>query len=150
MTFNVDANGILSVSAREESTGKTKNIKIRNEKGRLNKSEIERMIAESEKYREEDEKCRIRVSARNSLESYLFSIRAAIKEYSLNFSKQDHIILERLVNENITWLEGNREQDANIYEEKFKDLQTLIVPIMEKLHKKNSNDPSGPQIEEVW
>jgi L1 cell adhesion molecule like protein len=157
VTFNVDANGILSVNAREESTGKSKNIKIKNEKGRLHKSEIDKMIADAERYREEDERCRIRVSSRNSLESYLFSVRSAIKEFSVDLTKKvpesDLNHLEKLVNEDISWLEVNREQDASIYEEKLKCLQQLILPIMGKIHKNDLNDENsdknGPKIEEV-
>lgn len=149
MTFNVDANGILSVNAREESTGKSKNIKIRNEKGRLNKSEIDKMISEAEKYKDEDEKCKLRVTSRNLLESYLFSVRSAVKEYGQKLNDSDRHILEKLVNENISWLDSNRERDAPVFEEKYKDLQRVIHPIMNKIHKKNGTDQDGPKIEEV-
>jgi len=147
VTFNVDANGILSVNAREESTGKSKNIKIKNEKGRLNKSEIDKMVSEAEKFKEDDEKCKQRVSSRNLLESYLFSVRAALKEYGSKLVEQEQTQLEKLINENIFWLENNRERDAALYEEKFKDLQRVIIPVMNKFHKKNEQD--GPKIEEV-
>jgi heat shock 70kDa protein 1/2/6/8 len=147
VTFNVDANGILSVNAREESTGKSKNIKIKNEKGRLNKSEIDKMVSEAEKFKEDDEKCKQRVSSRNLLESYLFSVRAALKEYGSKLVEQEQTQLEKLINENIFWLENNRERDAALYEEKFKDLQRVIIPVMNKFNKKNEQD--GPKIEEV-
>ena len=151
VTFNVDSNGILSVTAREESTGKSKNIKIKNEKGRLNKAEIDKMITEAEKYREDDEKQKLKVTSRNLLESYLFSVRGALKEYGSKLQEQDLVQLEKLVNDNINWLENNREQDAFDYEDKFKDLQRVILPVMNKLHKKNSNgvEQDGPKIEEV-
>jgi heat shock 70kDa protein 1/2/6/8 len=134
------------VNAREESTGKSKNIKIKNEKGRLNKSEIEKMIADAEKYREEDEKSKIRVGSRNSLESYLFSIRSAIKEYAAKFNDKDRTAIEKIITQNIEWLEANRECEASTYEGKFNDMQNLIMPIMNKLHK---NDQIGPKIEEL-
>lgn len=151
VTFNVDSNGILSVTAREESTGKSKNIKIKNEKGRLNKAEIDKMITEAEKYREDDEKQKLKVTSRNLLESYLFSVRGALKEYGSKLQEQDLVQLEKLVNDNINWLENNREQDAFDYEDKFKDLQRVILPVMNKLHKKNGNgvEQDGPKIEEV-
>lgn len=150
------------MNAREESTGKSKNIKIKNEKGRLNKSEIDKMIADAEKYKEEDENCKRRISSRNLLESYLFSIRSAYKEYGSKLNEKDRASLEKLANENISWLEANREQDAAIYEDKFKVLQHLIMPIMSKIHKKTPNGTSsaisnsssateqdGPKIEEL-
>ena len=148
VTFNVDAHGILSVNAKEVSTGKSKNIKIKNEKGRLNKTEIEKMIAEAEAYKDEDEKFKARVVSRNMLESYLFSIRSALKEYASLINEHDHSQFETLVNENISWLEVNREKDAKVYEDRFQELQRLITPIMSKLHKK-SQDQDGPKIEEV-
>lgn len=146
VTFNVDANGILSVTAREESTGKSKNIKIKNEKGRLNKAEIEKMIEEAEKYREEDEKIKMRISSRNLLESYLFSVRSAFKEYGSKLPEQDRTSVETLVHENISWLDSNREQEAAVYDEKFKALQNIIMPIMAKVHKRHED---GPRIEEL-
>lgn len=148
VTFNLDANGILNVNAKEESTGKSKNIKIKNEKGRLGKNEIDRMISDAERFREEDDRCRQKVSSRNALESYLFSIRTAIKEHGSNFDEKDRVPTEKIVNEYINWLDHNREKDAEVYDEKYKYLQKLVVPIMEKIHKK-SEDPNGPQIEEV-
>jgi heat shock protein 1/8 len=144
----VDANGILSVNAREESTGKSKNIKIKNEKGRLNKTEIDKMISDAEKYKEEDENCKRRISSRNLLESYLFSIRSAFKEYGSKLSDKDRATLEKLSNENISWLEANRDQDASVYEDKFKVLQHMITPIMSKIHKKPV-EQDGPKIEEL-
>lgn len=114
------------------------------------------MIADAERYREEDEKSRLRVSSRNSLESYLFSVRSAIKEFAVDLTKKipesDLVHLEKVVNEDITWLETNREQEAVVYEEKLKNLQQLIVPIMGKIHKNDLNedsDKNGPKIEEV-
>ena len=154
VTFNVDANGILSVVAREESTGKSKNIKIKNEKGRLNKLEIEKMIAEAESFKEEDEKFKRRVVARNMLESYLFSVRAAIKEYAAMLVDTDRAQLDKLVDENFNWLDGNRERDGAVYEERFADLQRVIAPILAKFYKKSlaaatAAPRDGPRIEEI-
>ncbi|RZF37498.1 hypothetical protein LSTR_LSTR016231 [Laodelphax striatellus] len=80
VTFDLDANGILNVSAKETGTGITKNIVIKNDKGRLSKADIDRMVNEAEQYKEEDEKQRQRVSARNQLENYIFSIKQALDE----------------------------------------------------------------------
>merc|ERR1719229_1929781 len=80
VTFDIDANGILNVSAQDKSTGKANKITITNDKGRLSKEEIERMVNEADKYREEDEKQRERVSAKNALESYAFSMKQTIED----------------------------------------------------------------------
>lgn len=152
MTFNLDANGILNVNAKEESTGKSKNIKIKNEKGRLGKTEIEKMIAEAESYKEDDEQQRKRVIARNALESYLFSTRTALKEQENNLDSSDRVPVERIVDDHIEWLDYNREKDVAVYEEKLKFLQRLVTPLMAKVHKKSvpaDEDEEGPTIEEV-
>ncbi len=107
------------------------------------------MISEAEAYKEEDEKFRARVVSRNMLESYLFSIRSALKEYAPMINETDLGHLETLVNENISWLEVNREKDAKVYEDRFQELQRLITPIMSKLHKKHLEQEGGPKIEEV-
>ena len=143
----MDSNGILNVNAKEESTGKSKNIKIKNEKGRLGKGEIDRMIADAEKFREEDEKHKRRVGSRNALESYLFSIRTALREHvGDNLTEKEIEPIDDLVSEQIYWLEAHQEKDAEVYDEKLKTMQKLVVPIMAKIHKKDAN---GPKIEEI-
>jgi L1 cell adhesion molecule like protein len=80
VTFDIDANGILNVSAQDKSTGKQNKITITNDKGRLSKEEIERMVQEAEKFRNEDEAQRDRVAAKNSLESYCFNIKQTMED----------------------------------------------------------------------
>ncbi|CAH0407918.1 unnamed protein product [Chilo suppressalis] len=89
VTFDLDANGILNVSAKENSTGREKNIVIKNDRGRLSQAEIDRMLSEAERYKEEDERQRQRVSARNQLESYAFNVRQALDEAGDKLSEQD-------------------------------------------------------------
>ena len=80
VTFDIDANGILNVTAIEKSTGKENKITITNDKGRLSKEEIERMVNEAEKYKVDDEKQKDRVSAKNSLESYCFNMKSTVED----------------------------------------------------------------------
>lgn len=89
VTFDLDANGILNVSAKEISTGKSERITIKNDKGRLSKEDIDKMLKEAEMYRQEDEKQRERVSARNQLESYVFSVKQAVEEAGEKLSETD-------------------------------------------------------------
>lgn len=105
------------------------------------------MIADAERFKEEDERCRQRVSSRNTLESYLFSVRTALRESGQKLDDKDRAPVETIVEEEISWLENNREKDAEIYDEKYKKLQKLVVPTMEKIHKKS--DEKGPTIQEV-
>jgi heat shock protein 1/8 len=153
----VDVNGILNVNAKEESTGRSKNIKIKNEKGRLTKSEIDKMIAEADDFKEQDERQKLRVVSRNALESYLFSARSALREHEDNLDIKDFEPMERIVYDHIEWLENNREKEAVVYDEKLKYVQKVVAPIMEKVHKKSPRvshkeedaDSEGPTIEEV-
>ncbi|WP_411025358.1 Hsp70 family protein, partial [Salmonella sp. s55004] len=80
VAFDVDANGILNVSAQDKSTGKENKITITNDKGRLSKEEIERMVADAEKYKDEDEAQKQRISARNALESYAYSMKSTMED----------------------------------------------------------------------
>lgn len=83
VTFDIDANGILNVSAADKSTGKENKITITNDKGRLSKEEIERMVNDAEKYKNEDEKQKTRISAKNALESYAFHMKSTVEDEKL-------------------------------------------------------------------
>jgi heat shock 70kDa protein 1/2/6/8 len=89
VTFDIDANGILNVSAQDKSTGKQNKITITNDKGRLSKEEIERMVSEADKFRSEDEAQRDRVSAKNSLESYCFNIKQTMEDEKVSTNSID-------------------------------------------------------------
>merc|ERR1719430_1675032 len=80
VTFDIDANGILNVSATDKSTGKENKITITNDKGRLSKDDIERMVNDAEKFKEDDEKQKERISAKNGLESYCFNMKSTIED----------------------------------------------------------------------
>jgi len=96
VTFDLDANGILNVSAKEISTGKSERITIKNDKGRLSKEDIDKMLKEAEMYRQEDEKQKERVTARNQLEGYAFSVKQAVEEAGTKLSETDKkTVLER-------------------------------------------------------
>ncbi|CAG8625057.1 4196_t:CDS:2 [Gigaspora margarita] len=114
----------IEVSAVDKITRRSNKITITNDKGQLSKEEIERMIADAEKYRAEDEKFVQRIQARNGLESYIYNLRNTL---------QDH---ENIIQEAITWLENNQEAKKEEYEHKQKSLENLLAPIMIKL---NSN-----------
>ena len=86
MTFDIDANGILNVSAADKSTGKQNKITITNDKGRLSKEEIERMVNDADKFKAEDDKQKERISAKNGLESYCFNMKVCILGIPVYFS----------------------------------------------------------------
>merc|ERR1719218_76758 len=109
VTFNVDANGILSVSASEKSSGKSETITIKAEKGRLSDDEIERMVKEAEEFKEQDDAYAAKVEARNSLEAYVYSLKNKMEEDSLKaaLSEEDAASLKEAVDKALAWLDDN-------------------------------------------
>merc|ERR1712031_147999 len=105
VTFDIDANGILNVSAVEKSTGKEEKITITNDKGRLSPDEIERMVAEAEKYKTEDDVNRARIEAKNGLENYAYSMKNTISEPSMadKMSPEDKSAVEAAITSTTTW-----------------------------------------------
>lgn len=161
VTFDLDANGILNVTANESSSGKSKNITIKNDKGRLSQSEIDRMLAEAERYREEDEKQRDKIAARNQLESYVFSLKQTLDESGAKLSESDSKLVRDRCEETIKWLDNNSLADKDEYEHKMQELTKVCSPIMTKLHSGAANHGgcgqqsagfggrAGPTVEEV-
>ncbi|KAI5639984.1 hsp70 protein domain-containing protein [Phthorimaea operculella] len=144
VTFDLDANGILNVSAKENSTGRSKNIVIKNDKGRLSQAEIDRMLSEAEKYKEEDEKQRQRVAARNQLEGYIFSVKQALDDAGDKLSESDKETARRECDDALKWLDNNTLADQEEYEHKLKDLQRICSPVMTKMHGGAGGNAGGP------
>ncbi|KAF7119188.1 hypothetical protein CNMCM5793_008932 [Aspergillus hiratsukae] len=130
VTFDVDANGIMNVSAVEKGTGKTNKITITNDKGRLSKEDIERMLADAEKYKEEDEAEAARIQAKNGLESYAYSLKNTISEGKLNISDADKEKVSSKVEEIISWLDNNQTATKDEYESQQKELESVANPII--------------------
>ncbi|KAF4521368.1 hypothetical protein B566_EDAN006957 [Ephemera danica] len=169
VTFDMDANGILNVSAKDESSGRSQQITIRNDKGRLSREEIDRMLAEAEMYKAEDEKQRARVAARNQLEGYVFQIKQALDEAGDKLSQADKDTARGKCDETLSWLDSNSLADQEEYEHRLQDLQRTCAPIMTKIHQGAANSSAqgppggqcgaqygptkqseGPNIEEVF
>jgi L1 cell adhesion molecule like protein len=110
VTFDIDANGILNVSAMDKSSGKENKITITNDKGRLSKDEIERMVADAEKYKKEDETQRDRIGAKNSLESYCFNMKTTINDEKLadKIDAEDKKKITDAIEEALKWMETNQ------------------------------------------
>ncbi|KAG5440480.1 hypothetical protein PCK2_000414 [Pneumocystis canis] len=136
VTFDVDANSILNVSAVEKGTGKTNFIVIKNEKGRLSKEEIERMIQEAEKYKAEDQEETSRIQAKNALESYAYSLKNTLSDSKVKdkVSDQERTKLETAISDVTSWLDLNQTATKEEYSAKQKDLETIAGPIMTKMY----------------
>ncbi|XP_073817579.1 heat shock protein 68-like [Musca autumnalis] len=143
VTFDLDANGILNVTAKEMSTGNAKNIVIKNDKGRLSQAEIERMVNEAEKYAAEDERQRQRVEARYKLESYVFSVKQTLEDSGDKIPKSDKDRLMEKCNETIKWLDNNTEAEKEEFEYKMEELSKICSPVMTRMHQQASGCGRG-------
>jgi len=163
VTFDIDANGILNVTAVEKSTGKENKITITNDKGRLSKADVERMVAEAEKFKAQDEVVKKKIEAKNGLENYCFSLRNSLNEDKISAALgADKAVLEKKITETMTWLEEHADEAPEAYEEHQKELEKVANPIMTKAYGGATNmggaggGPSpasgggaGPTVEEV-
>ena len=145
VTFDIDANGILNVSAVEKSTGKENKITITNDKGRLSKDDIDRMVNEAEKYKAEDEKQRERVQAKNGLESYAYQMKQTMEDEKLKdkISEDDKKLVLDKCNEVISWLDFNQTAEKEEYEEQQKELEKVYNPIITKVYQAAGGAPGG-------
>jgi len=136
VTFDIDANGILNVSAQEKSTGKKNQITITNEKGRLSQADIDRMVSEAEKYAAEDESNKAKIEAKNGLENYCFTMRNTLNEEKLKdkFTAGDKGAIEKAVQETLDWMEKNQLAEKDEFEAKQKELEQVVNPIMMKVY----------------
>merc|ERR1712013_508376 len=136
VTFDIDANGILNVSAQDKSTGKSSQITITNEKGRLSQSEIDRMVNEAEKYAAEDQANKERIEAKNGLENYCYSLRNTLQEEKLKdkFEGDDKASIEKAVEDALSWLERNQMAEKDEFESKQKEVEGIVNPIMMKVY----------------
>ena len=136
VTFDLDANGIMNVSALEKGTGKTNQIVITNDKGRLSKEEIERMLADAEKFKEEDEAEGRRVAAKNGLESYAYSLRNTLADSKVDekLDAADKETLRTEIDKVVAWLDESQQATREEYEEHQKELEAVANPIMMKFY----------------
>merc|ERR1719160_2344780 len=118
VTFDIDANGILNVSAQDKSTGKSNSITITNEKGRLSQEEIDRMVQEAEKYKSEDEANKKKIEAKNGLENYCFSLRSSLddEKFKDKIEAADKEAMEKAIQDALDWLERNQMAEKDEFE----------------------------------
>lgn len=137
VTFDIDANGILNVTAEDKTTGKKNNITITNDKGRLSKEEVERMVADAEKYKAEDDAQKARVDAKNGLEAYVFNLRNTLNDENIGgkLAAADKEAIQKVVDSTITWMDSNHQVlEKEVYEKKQKEVEAIVNPIMTKMY----------------
>merc|ERR1712093_252766 len=145
VTFDIDANGILNVSAMDKASGKNEKITITNDKGRLSKEEVDRLVMEAERYKDEDEKLKKKVEAKNGLEAYCFQIKNQLQEEKLKdkFTEDDKKVIEDLSKETLQWLESNPDASTEEYEAKQKEVEGKFQPIIMRIYQAAGGAPGG-------
>ena len=141
VSFDVDSNGILHVTAKDKTTGKSNDITITNEKGRLSKEDIEKMVSEAKEYEEEDKKMQQIIESKNKLESFAYNVKRSSEEENLNVSEEDKVVIQDAVQETIKWLETDRTLEE--YTQKQKELEGKVQPIMMKYMNQGGVPPTG-------
>ncbi|GAX14233.1 heat shock 70kDa protein 5 [Fistulifera solaris] len=135
VSFDVDANGILSISAADKGTGKSETLTITSEKGRLSEEEIERMVKEAEEFAEQDEAERAKVQARNELEAYLYNLKNSINDsLSGKLNEDDRETLSKTVEAALVWLEDHPAAEKDDYDSKQKEVEAIVNPIIKKAY----------------
>lgn len=145
VTFDIDANGILNVSAVEKSTGKENKITITNDKGRLSKDDIERMVNEAERYKNEDEAQREKIAAKNALESYCFNMKSTIEDEKIKdkIDPNDKAKVLSKCDEVIAWLDANQLAEKEEFNHQQKELEAVCSPVVAKLYQGAGGAPGG-------
>ena len=154
VVFDLDANGVLNVHATDKAGGKSNKITITNDKGRLSKEDIERMVSEAEKYKEEDSRHKERIDARNGLENYIYSVKNSTDDAKLKekLSDEERNTIESACKESLAWLESAaNDSSVDDYTAQQKKLEGIIAPIVSKLYGQGQGTPSnsGPSVDEV-
>ena len=148
VTFDIDANGILNVSAEDKASGKSEKIVITNDKGRLSKDDIERMVNDAEKYKDEDDKYRKKVEAINAFEANVFGVKGSTEQ----LSEDDKKLVEDKVTETISWIDNNRSAELDEIEHMQTEFREFVDPIFSKQKPESEPEPksnTGPEIEEL-
>ena len=145
VSFDIDANGIMNISAADKSTGKSNKVTITNDKGRLSKEDIEEMIKKAEQFKEEDEKLKENVEAKNTLENYLYNLKNSMvkKDDSPAIFEEVKKELDPIIEEGLKWMDDNTKETTETYKSKQKEYETKVNPIMQKLYAQQpGGDPS--------
>ena len=145
MTFEVDANGILHVTAEDKAAKNKQTITITNDKGRLSQDEIDRMVREAEEFAEEDKKVREKVDARNKLETYIYNMRSTIDDKDKLADKiesDDKEKIDSTLKEALEWLDDNQNAEKEDFEEKMKELEAVCNPVIKQAYEKSGGNPT--------
>ena len=159
VSFDIDANGVLNVSAVEKSSGKAQTITIKNDKSRMSAEEIDRLVAEAEQYKSEDDANRGRVEAKNALENYIFQLKSTVDKAD-TLSADNKATIETACKDATEWLDANQTAEREAFEDRQQSLEKIASPIIQSMgsetdskpdteHTSSSVPDDGPSIEEI-
>ncbi|KAH9689399.1 Heat shock 70 kDa protein BIP1 [Citrus sinensis] len=149
VTFEVDANGILHVTAEDKGAKNKQSITITNDKGRLSQEEIDRMVKEAEEFAEEDKKVRERVDSRNKLETYIYNMRSTINDKLADkIDSDDKERIESTLKEALEWLDDNQNAEKDDFDEKMKEVEAVCNPVIKQVYEKNGGSSSADSEDE--
>lgn len=151
VTFEIDENSILSVTAHEKGTGKSESITVTNDKSRLSKEEIEAMIRDAEKFADQDKALKEKIDAKNSLENYIYTMRNTIEDKEKLADKiesDDKDTIKEALTKAQDWLKENEEAEREDLEQQLKDLQSVCDPIIAKVYKQHGGPTGGASSED--
>ncbi|EAY03069.1 cytoplasmic heat shock protein 70 [Trichomonas vaginalis G3] len=144
VTFDVNADGIMNVSAQDKSTGNVKKITIKNDKGRLSQADIDRMVSDAEKYKAQDEEIKKKTEAKNGLEGYCFGVRNSVNgELGSKIDAADKDAILKIVNDTLAWIESNQDASVSDYENKQKEVEGQLMPLMQKAYQSAAGGAGG-------
>ena len=150
ITYDLDANGILSVSAVEKSSGKRETITVTNDKGRLSAHDIERMVEEAEQFKEDDERIKKQFESKNNLENYLYQVKKSIDEEPMKtkLTEEDKNAISFKINQLQSWSDENPHASTEDNENQRKDLELVFLPIMTKMYQETTNNSSVEELDD--
>lgn len=144
VTLDINADGIMNVSAQDKSTGNCKKITIKNDKGRLSQSDIDRMINDAEKFKADDEAVRQRIEAKNKLEGYCFGVRNSLNSFQQSLPSDLKQQIQSIIDDALNWLSTHDNETASVYDSKQKELESKLMPLMQQAYASQSAAPNGP------
>jgi len=145
VTFDIDANGILNVSAVDKSTGKSNKITITNDKGRLSKEDIEKMVRDAEKFKGEDEEVKERIQAKNGLESYVYNMRQTLSDEAVagKLAEDDKKKISDKCDATLKWIDANQTATKEEFDHQLKEVEGVCNPIITKMYQGAGGAPGG-------
>lgn len=155
ISLDVDANGILNVTAQDKGTGNKSNITITNDRGRLTKEQIEEMVKQAEKFRDDDKKNKERIEAKNELENFAYNLKSTIGNKDVKMSDSDKKIIDDAVKDTLNWVDANQQAETDEFKDKLQELQKISTPIISSMYGAMNGDadsksePADVRVDEV-